>query len=601
MDKNQAIGLVLISALLIIYFYFLSPKSEIPQPTEVPPPSIEKKAQENSLEPEELDSAELTNYDSPISFTHLEEKIYLLENKDLTLKISSKGAILTEVYLKDYLTYDSKTLYLIQDGSSRFKQIIETHKGKIDLNKIHYESTGIKTLNGDTLSLEFFTEIDDEKKVRHTFTLPPKGFKISYAISLNGFEDDLIKNELAYSWDNNIIPGEEDLEQSRQKTTINFYTASENFDNLSAQSEGEESETLYESIKWAAVKQKFFTSAIITGEEFSHGAFKTDYNKNDSTYVKKAKINLTLATERLNEEGLQMYYFFGPNNYQILKKVTKGFSENIYLGWAFFAWFNKFLIIPIFNFLENYTSNYGLIIIMLVLIIKILLSPLSYRSYVSMAKTKVLKPEIDELKQKYGDDTRKIQSEQMKLFQKVGVNPLSGCVPILLQMPILFAMFNFFPNSIELRQESFLWAHDLSTYDVIFSWDAYIPLLSSFYGNHISLFTLLMTASTILYTWSNNQISSAQGPMQTVSYVMPVVFMFVLNSFPAGLSFYYFVSNLVTFAQQALIRRFVDEGKIRRILDENKKNFKNKKKSKFQQRLEDAIKAGQQTQKNRGK
>jgi YidC/Oxa1 family membrane protein insertase len=204
-----------------------------------------------------------------------------------------------------------------------------------------------------------------------------------------------------------------------------------------------------------------------------------------------------------------------------------------------------------------------------------------------MAKMKVLKPELDEIKEKHGGDMAKAQSEQMKLYQQVGVNPISGCIPMLFQMPILLSMFYFFPQSIELRGESFLWASDLSSYDSILT----LPFEIPFYGDHVSLFVLLMTVSTIMITYSQQQVSTVQGPMKSFSYFMPVIFMFVLNSYPAALSFYYFVANLVTFGQQTLIRRFVDEDKIRRILDENKKNAGSRKKSKFQQRLEDAMKA----------
>jgi YidC/Oxa1 family membrane protein insertase len=220
-----------------------------------------------------------------------------------------------------------------------------------------------------------------------------------------------------------------------------------------------------------------------------------------------------------------------------------------------------------------------------------------------MAKMKVLKPEIDEIKEKYGDDMQKSQMETMELYRKVGINPLSGCIPVLLQMPILLAMFNFFPNSIELRQEPFLWASDLSTYDAIISWTGNIPLITKYYGNHVSLFTLLMTISTIAYTWFNNQVSTVTGPMKTVSYVMPVVFMFVLNSFPAGLSFYYFVSNVVTIGQQVIIRKFVDDDAIRRSLDENKKKIaaNPNKKSRWMQRMEEAMKAKEDAQKKKKK
>ncbi|PTB90872.1 membrane protein insertase YidC, partial [Marivirga lumbricoides] len=242
-------------------------------------------------------------------------------------------------------------------------------------------------------------------------------------------------------------------------------------------------------------------------------------------------------------------------------------EENIYLGWFPISLVNKYIIINVFHVLEKFISNYGIIIIILVFLIKLALSPLSYKSYVSMAKTKVLKPQLDEIKEKHGGDMQKAQAEQMQLYQKVGVNPLSGCIPLLLQMPILFAMFYFFPSSIELRQESFLWATDLSSYDSI----ATLPFTIPFYGDHVSLFTILMTLSTLLITWSQGQVSSVQGPMKNIQYIMPIVFMFVLNNFAAALSFYYFVANIITFGQQTLIRRMIDEDKIKAILEENKK------------------------------
>jgi len=235
-------------------------------------------------------------------------------------------------------------------------------------------------------------------------------------------------------------------------------------------------------------------------------------------------------------------------------------------------------------------------------LLKTVLFPLSYRSYISMAKMKVMKPELDEIKAKFGDDMQKVQAEQMQLYQKVGINPLSGCIPVLLQMPILFAMFSFFPNAIELRQQSFLWSNDLSTYDAVITWKDNISIFGwNALDNHISLFTFLMTISTLVYTWFNNQMSTAvQGPMKAVSYAMPVVFMFVLNSFPAGLSFYYFISNIVTILQQLIIKRFVDEDALRAKLEENRKNYQtgNVKKSPFMQRLNDAMKAQEEIKKN---
>ena len=269
----------------------------------------------------------------------------------------------------------------------------------------------------------------------------------------------------------------------------------------------------------------------------------------------------------------------------------------MYLGWPVINLVNRFITVNVFDWLQGVISSYGVIIIILVLLIKLLLFPLSYKSYVSMAKMKVLKPELDEIKARTGDDMQKAQAEQMKLYQQVGINPLSGCIPLLLQMPILLAMFNFFPNAIELRQQSFLWAPDLSSYDSV----ATLPFSLPGYGNHVSLFTILMTASTLVLTFYNNQTTTVAGPMQSMSYIMPVVFMFILNSLPAGLSFYYLVSNVVSIIQQQVIKRFVDEGSLRQKLDENKVKNANKKKTGFAARIEDAMRLAQENQKEKDK
>jgi YidC/Oxa1 family membrane protein insertase len=321
-------------------------------------------------------------------------------------------------------------------------------------------------------------------------------------------------------------------------------------------------------------------------EPFTSGVVKSTVDKADSSIIKQLEAHASIPASALNDGKLNFRYYFGPNNYQITKKVTEGFGSNVYLGWTIFSTINKFLVIPIFNFLQQYISNYGVIILILVMVIKILLFPLSYKSHISLAKTKVLKPEIDEIKAKYGDDQQKIQMEQMQLYSKVGVNPLSGCIPVLLQMPIFLALYNFFPNSIELRQESLLWAHDLSTYDSI----ATLPFTIPAYGSHVSLFCILMTISTLIYTWFNNQATTVTGPMKSMQYVMPVVFLFFFNNLSAGLTYYYFINNALTIGQQLGFRAFVNEKKIRMKLEENKAKNVNKKKSKFAQRLEDAMK-----------
>jgi YidC/Oxa1 family membrane protein insertase len=399
-------------------------------------------------------------------------------------------------------------------------------------------------------------------------------------------------------WDNFLKRLETDIEYNRRYTTINYWTTSGSHEDLSASSSDKVEETFSESVNWFAFKQRFFTNGYVFNKPVNTGYISSEFIEKDTLVSKYCRAMIDLPLSNFAQDAGANTYYYGPNRIKDLKTVAPGFKENLEVGWPVVKWINQYAIIPIFQFLEKYIGSYGIIIIILVFILKIVLSPLTYKSHISMAKTKALKPELDELKEKYGDDMQKMQAEQMKLYQQVGVNPLSGCIPMLLQMPILFAMFQFIPHAIELRHESFLWAPDLSTYDAIIRFGFEIP----FYGSHVSLFTILMTVSTILYTWINSQATAQmQGPMKSMQYFMPVIFMFVLNNFPAGLTFYYFVSNLVSFGQIAIIRKFVDDDKIRAILEENKLKNKDKKKSKFQSRLENAMKATEAAKKNKGK
>lgn len=605
MDKNQVTGLVLISLLLLIYFYFFAPKPqdkpeeqpvEMTQPAQ--PPAIEEQetitAQSPQQDPVPAEKSDSTTIGSTSEFSHLlngEARELIVENDVAIFTFSTRGGSVTSVELKDFETAYKEPLILLDAGSSSIQEIVETRSGKLDINQVHFRTDLTNNINvsgKDTLRIQFTAGSPGADLIQKSYKIPGDSYTISQDISLEGLKDDLVNDRIALIWNNNLKKFEKDLKTSQMKTTINYYTSSGEFDDLSESSSDREEITLNEPISWISFKQKFFTTGLISENALMGANLVTDPVNIDTSTVKACLLTTHLP---LVDQSVSNKYYFGPNNYQILKKVTSGFSKNIYLGWPPVNMVNKFLIIPTFNFLENYIRNYGIIIILLVIFIKILLFPLTYKSYISMAKTKVLKPELDAIKEKHGGDMQKAQAEQMQLYRQVGVNPLSGCVPLLLQMPILFSMFYFFPNSIELRQESFLWADDLSTYDSVLSLPFSIPA----YGDHVSLFTILMTLSTILYTWSNSQVTSVQGPMKSMQYMMPVVFMFVLNSFPAALSFYYFVSNLVTFGQQALIRKFVDEDKIKRILDENRKKNVSKKKSKFQMKLEEAMKAKEES------
>lgn len=588
MDKNSAIGLTLIALLLLVYFYWFAPSGSPPPATTTTTEQSDTLA-DNTLAPTPqptYDSAtvsQLGSFGQALSGTESETTV---ETEDLRVNFSNRGGVITSVELRKFKTYQQTPLLLITPTTNEFSLKTTVDGRELDLYKLYYQIDQQKL--GDTTVITF--SLPGAGNFKQVYKIPNRGHEIRY--QLQGDAASFATDNLAFSWVNILKPVEKDLQDTRDNSTITWYD--DGFDKLDAHSTDTETETITESLRWAAIKEKFFLSALIAKSQFAGGELQTSVNVSDPSVVKRAQVKLMIPkTSLASNEGFKFY--FGPNDYQKIGKVADSFNKNVYLGWPPVYWINQFVIFPVFNFLTNVISNYGIIIVILVFLLKLVLFPLSYKSYLSMAKMRVLKPELDEIKERVGDDMTKVQQEQMKLYSQVGVNPISGCIPVLLQMPLILAMFYLFPASIELRQQPLFWAEDLSTYDSLISFPFDIPFL----GNHLSLFTLLMTISTLIYTWQNNQMSAVQGPMKTVSLIMPVVFLFVLNRFSAGLTFYYLVSNLFTFAQQAIIKRFVDEGKIRAIMEENKKKNAagNGKKSKFMSRLEEAMKAGEDARK----
>ncbi|MBL0743610.1 membrane protein insertase YidC [Chryseolinea lacunae] len=592
MDRNSAIGLTLIAVLLLAYFYWFSPEPkpiaqnapQVTTPAETKPDAIQQPA----AVPDSILAA--TYGDLSAAFKG-EETATVVENEDLKVTFSNKGGLIKEVELKKFKTYKQQPLKLVTPESSGFNLKTQYQGKALDLYTLFYQLE--QRNNGDSTEVVYTISLSNGAKLSQVYSIPSKGHEIGYKLRTTGLDQQLSGDNLSLEWADIVRPVEKDLADTRINTTITYYSEAEGFDELAPRSKDKESEALTQPVKWVAVKEKFFLSSIIAKSNFAGGNLETSMTESDSAVVKRANISLLIPKSQLASGKADFKFYFGPNDYKKTGDVTEGFRKNVYLGWPPVYWINKFVIFPVFHFLTKIIPNYGLIIVILVLLLKLVLFPLSYKSYLSMAKMKVLKPELDEIKERVGDDMTKVQQEQMKLYSQVGVNPISGCIPVLLQMPILFAMFYLFPASIELRQQPFLWAEDLSTYDSLIQ----LPWVVPFLGNHLSLFTLLMTASTLIYTWQNNQLSSVQGPMKSMSYIMPVIFLFVLNSFSAGLTFYYFVSNLVTFAQQAIIKRFVDEDKIKAIMEENKK--KNAaggggKKSKFMNKLQEAMKSSEE-------
>jgi YidC/Oxa1 family membrane protein insertase len=606
MDKNSTIGIVLISAMLLIYLTFFSEGPQNPQQpattdsTRVTQPATN---QPSTLKPGNAAAEAMALPDSVFNQKYGilapvmkgEAKDVTLENADIKVTFSTHGGRVKEVLLKNYVTYQKTPLVLIDEFSSRTSALVSTAFGEVDLHQLYY--TVAQTTDNQVV---FRAQLDSVRYIEQRYLLPKEGFVLSWRANLDALGNAVTNRQIRFNWTDRLKQQEKSIEQVRATATVNYYQIQSGLEHLSETSTDPQEERATEPVQWIALKQKFFNTALITNASFPEVIVRSNPPALPAKEVKHLAMEVSIPLDDLKDDAKDIRFFYGPNDFRIAEKVAPGFEGNVYLGWAIFSTVNRYIIMPLFELLEKVSSNYGIVILLLVIIVKSALFPLVYRSYQSMAKMRVLKPELDQLKAQYGEDMQRFQQEQMKLYSQFGVNPLSGCIPVLLQLPVLLAMFNFFPNAIQLRQKVFLWADDLSSYDSILD----LPFNIPFYGDHVSLFTILMTISTIAYTYYNNQLSPNVDPnMKIVSYVMPVVFVFVLNSFSAGLTYYYFVSNVITIVQQLCIRSFVDEAKIRAKLEENHKKFSdpNRKKTGFQQRLEEALKAQEEAKKNKKK
>ena len=615
MDKNQTIGIVLISLMFVGYMWV----SDFNKPQEINKNKTEQKIQDlksSEKTPSKFtDETPKTSVDVKDSnLVNFEEKSFKITTEDIEITFSNNGGKIEALKLLNHTDQNDKLVQLFDGQTASLDLILDTKNGDLNVfdGGFSTPNTDVVVKSGDTLSVVFSKLYGKGQNIQHIYKVAGSGFLIDYNIKITGFKNELVSKTAHLNYTDDLRSFEKAIKVSRQKSTITYFGTKGGFDDIGVSSEDEK---LEEDIEWFTFKQRFFNSSIIPSSPLSNVSFISEMTeedpKEDAAFEGKklfAQADLVLSGDSQLGENIKFYY--GPNDYRVMKDIAKtngvtDFSENVYLGWKIFSVINKWLVIPLFRFLEGFNLNYGVIILILVVVIKMLLFPIAYKSYLSMAKMKELKPEIEEIKERLGDDSMGVQQEQMKLYKQVGVSPISGCIPMVLQMPIFLALFNFFPNFIELRHESFLWAIDLSSYDDLISWDG-IPI--PFLGNHISLFTVLMTISTIAYTYYNNQMNAAaqQGPMKLMGYLMPVVFFFVLNDFAAGLTWYYFVSNLITITQQKVASSFIDKDKIRQKMEENKKAFVannagGEKKSGFRQRLEEAQKAKAAAAKNKKK
>ena len=517
------------------------------------------------------------------------EKKFTVENDLLRLTISNKGGKIVQVQLKNYTTWDKKPLLLYDADSSAFGLNFFAENRQISTNNLFFEpvTQSLKVSGNDKKTFSMRLNAGNNRFVQYDYTLTDNKYDLGFNVKISNLNDLVARNatHLELDWHALLAKQEATMKAERAVSSILFRLTDESVTEMGF-SDDAQKETPNEKIKWVAFKQQFFSSVLIADKTFDDPIMETETDPSDSSNVRFMKVNMRIPFEHKSEENFSSRFYFGPNHYQTLKKYDLQMEKLVPLGWGIFGWVNRFLVIPVFNWLNGFNLSFGIIILVLTIIIKVVLLPLTYKSYMSGAKMRVLQPEMKEIQDKHKDDPMKSQQELLSLYRKAGVNPLGGCLPMLLQFPILIAMLRFFPASIELRQESFLWATDLSTYDSI--WDfGYVPVINFIYGDHVSLFTLLMTISTLFYTHFNMQMTAQSQPgMKYMMYLMPLMFMGFLNSFAAGLNYYYFLANIISIGQTFLFRSFVDEKAIHAKIQENKKKAPNQKKSGFQERLE---------------
>ncbi len=637
LDKNSIIGLLLIGAIMLIFSYITKPsKKELAEQKA----KEQKEIVKNEVTPIKHDTTLVTQntvIDSTLmhsedSLKTLEKTIglgafasaaegknkhYTIENNKIKVTLSSKGGRVSSVELKDFHTYDSLPLILFHEDSSRFNLnlIIPGIAGGSSIRTVNTEDLYFETSNqsfsvkGDdskSFSFKLYTQTRD-KYIEYKYTLTGNSFLVDFDVHFVGLNNFLSDPPLL-TWSMFTPNQEKTIQNQIRRSTIYYKYNTGEVDYLSTMKYKEEA--LETSVDWIMFKQQYFNSTLIAKNkpfEKADAKIKTIeiLEGKPKNYVKGMETQLTIPFKGLAKETFAMEYYFGPNKYQDLKNVNIGLEESKDYGWSIFGWVSKHFIRYVFEFFNGFGLPVGISILLLTLVIKSLLFPITWKTYISSAKMKVLKPEISELTAKYKNDAMKKQQATMALYRQTGVNPLAGCIPMLIQMPILFALFRFFPATFELRQKGFLWADDLSTYDSIYTFPNHFSI--PMYGDHISLFTLLMAISMIFYTKVNSQMTAGAGmegamagQMKIMTYLMPVMMLFFFNNYSSGLSMYYLIANIITIAQQIIIRKWiVDEDKIHAKIQSNKTKIK--KKSSFASKLEKKMKEAQALQQRKKK
>ena len=629
-DVNSLVGMLLLGALALFYLYQnqptkeelierdveqqkldlndlktkgVTPKKEIVEPTTIPVSDSISTVIANSKR---------GTFDYAATLASATAKETTLKNELLEIKISNKGGQITSLRLNNYKTYFAEDLYLIKDNNALLNVTLQTKEGRtLHTKDMFFEPALSKEGENQVLSMRLKT--DDNAYLEYKYVLKPSEYMLDFSVKTIGLSNVINTSEtISLDWNLKTMRTEKGLNYENQNTELD-YMEDGDFDYLNAM--GKDNTEEVSKISWIAYKKQFFSAILATKTPFSKAKVSSknlvDDEKIDTTFTKQFTSSIVLPIQN-NEINAQMELYYGPTDYKILETYENyNFDRLTTLGWAIIRVINTYIIRPIFSFFSSFMGNLGWVIILLTIVVKLMMSPLLYKSFLSSAKMKVIKPEIqainDRLKGK--ENAMKRQQETMALQRKAGVNPMAGCLPALLQMPIFFAMFRFFPTNLELRQESFLWVTDLSSYDEI----AHLPFNIPYYGSHIALFPILASISMFFYMKiTQGQQADMQQPaqegmpdmqsmMKIMLYISPVMMLFFFNSYGSGLSIYYFVSQLISIGIMLVIKNvIIDEAKIQAQIQENKKKAP-KKKSKFRQRLDDAMKQAQEQQQQKKK
>jgi len=647
MDKNTITGLALIFVILITFSYFNKPsESDIEaakqqrdsivqvEAAKVQQAEVEAKAATATLQAKVAnppsDSAGIAGVENDLKNLYGvfyesakgTEKFITLENNLMKVRVSNKGGKIYSVELKGYKRFNGEPLVLFEGDKNRFGLNFFSQNKSIQTDQFFFTpsvSDTILTVSGpvvskgkegrekfndgskqDSTSLKMLLDAGNGVSVAYVYTLKHNSFMVGFDIQTAGLKKVMGANSdyINFAWTQEM-PRQEKISKFSEDNyaTTYFKYYQDEVDKIAPTKS--ETKPLTTKVEWVSFKTLFFSSVLIADKAFLNGQVSTKVRgPKDIAFVSDLTADLTIPLDNSGSESFGARFYFGPNQYNTLKQYNVKLDDELALGWTIIGWVNKYIIIPAFDFLRRYIGNFGVIILLLTIYVKLIIAPFTYKSYISQAKMRLLKPEIEEIQKKYGED-KKMESQQatMALYKKAGVNPMGGCLPMLFQMPILVSMFYFFPISIELRQQSFLWAHDLSSYDSILT----LPFEIPWYGTHVSLFCLLMTVTNILYVKYNNEMAGAgtqQMPgMKTMMYLMPVMFLFIFNSYASGLSLYYFLSLVFTFVQMFIFKKLINEDAIHAQLKAKQKMPVVK--SKFTARLEEMAKQRNTPQKKK--